>query len=857
MAMKRKCLLFFGIICFAFLSSNAQSDYKLAEQDSLALVAFYWATDGPNWTSNQEGFGFDDLTSEWQEKYDGSYNNWFDGPVKDWFGIKVEKRPIGNTMDSTYRVTWIWPVIGRRTDGQNKLLGYVPREIGLMTGLEQFRVNGNDGFRDELIPDEIYHKSLEHFDTEAAWFGGGLSDALRNSTGIRKLNIRYNNYDFMPNLDFLGEDGVRNLDGTQWFYNSRFSYFYMERIVDFFYTISPNPMEFGFEARDMFDVGDDMEIVAPLGSSIEMICNDAGMREEDITYQWFKDGLSKFGKKDKNYTISSVKESDYGHYTTRITNEYVKSYDTNGNYGEVFTKGVRVVAEPAAPQLYKSTLEYSGQYIDLYFDKDMSGATGFEEMQVSAEGEPIAISGAEVKGRINREVRIFLSSPILEGQLVTINYNNTIIQDANGGILAPLSEMEVENRARTSPLMSEANTTLDGSGIIVDFDYYIDPTSFSSASFEVSGDNLYEIASIDLLPGQIDEGISKTILLTLSSSIADSAEVITVQYQEGELHGLFGGSVLASDPISVTNNVTLDRTPVLIQFEDGSNMLENVLIKGSWKSTPIQLYDDGTNGDIAADDKKWTNLISLADDDYSWDVLARNTISIIDTITSVDSLGNIVLTLVPGSEDLDSVLNENYILEFSIRDKETTGDTIFGIFNRDVIFNVKVDAEGQDMYLMGIDGDWNDGLLMESLGDNIYTYVAPKYTAGDNLSYNYRKGTTWENQTPETRAYTVKNGENIINDEFGVFTDVEDLETSSYTKVYPNPNYDGQVILEGFRNYNEIKILDSTGKQIAIFNDNLKNILHLDLSRKAKGLYFITATSKENEEMITFKLIAQ
>ena len=216
--------LLFLISTFGFWM-QAQQSYPLAEQDSLALVAFYWATDGPNWVSNQEGFGFDDLTSEWQDKYVGKFNNWFDGPVKDWFGVKVEKRALPNSKDSIDRVTWIWPVIGRRTDGQNKLKGYVPREVGLLTALEQFRVNGNDGFTWELLPDEIYQPTLQHLDVEAAWFGGGLSDALRNCLGIRKLNTRYNNFDHMPNLDFLDEDALRNLDGTQWFYNSRISYF--------------------------------------------------------------------------------------------------------------------------------------------------------------------------------------------------------------------------------------------------------------------------------------------------------------------------------------------------------------------------------------------------------------------------------------------------------------------------------------------------------------------------------------------------------------------------------------------------------------------------------------------------------
>ena len=167
--------------------TTAQSNYHLAEQDSLALVAFYWTTDGPNWTSNQPGFGFDDLSSEWQVTYDGNFNNWFDGPVKDWFGVRVEKRAIPNSVDSIDRVTWLWPVIGRRTDGQNLLNGYVPRELGLMTALEHFRVNGNDGFEGELMPDEIYQPSLQHLDPEACMFDGDVSDALRNCKNIRKL----------------------------------------------------------------------------------------------------------------------------------------------------------------------------------------------------------------------------------------------------------------------------------------------------------------------------------------------------------------------------------------------------------------------------------------------------------------------------------------------------------------------------------------------------------------------------------------------------------------------------------------------------------------------------------------------
>lgn len=835
---------------------SSQSDYKIAEQDSLALVAFYWATDGPNWTSNQEGFGFDDLSTEWQEKYDGQFNNWFDGPVKDWFGVKVEKRPIPNSVDSTYRVTWLWPVIGRRTDGQNGLAGYVPREIGLLTALEEFRVNGNDGFRWELIPDEIYHASLEHFDVEAAWFGGGMSDALRNCTGIRKLNTRYTYFDFMPNLDFLDEAGLRNLDGTQWFYNSRLSYFYMERIIDHFYTISPVPQEFGFEARDMFDVGDEIEIVVPVGTPVEMVCNDAGSREEDITYQWYKDGFSKFGKKNKTYNIASVKESDYGHYTTRITNEYVKAYDQNGNYGEVFTKGIHLVAEPTAPVIERGVSANSGQYIDLYFSKPMTGSSGYTDLQVQAGGNTLMVTEAEVRGRLDKEVRIYLDAPILKDEEVLISFAADQIADPNGGSLVAFDNLAIENRTRVAPNLVNAKTTLDGTGIILAFDQYIDQASLPSASFVVEGENTYDIASITLATGAVDAHISKQLLLTLDTDITDSAEVITVQYLDGDVAGLYAGSVGPTAEIVVENRVTVDKTDIKFRFEDGSGQLENVLLQSSWRVEPIQLYDDGTNGDEQADDHVWTYQAFLVDDNYTWDVISRKTLNTIDTIVSVDpNTGNTVLTLVPGTTNQDSLLSDKIILALSVLDDQVTGDSIYGILNRDVIFNVKVNSGPTEIYLMGINEDWTTGELIPAVGGNVYSYTLPKLTAGDVIEYNYRQGEDWENQTPETRVYTVKNGENIINDEFGIFTSTSGVDIPPL-KIFPNPSTKGIFQIEQIEDLAAFTIYNTSGqliRQVPVVNANRMTI---DLSRENKGMYFLVGISKKGNQY-AYRLLFQ
>ena len=837
----------------------AQADYKLAEQDSLALVAFYWATDGPNWTSNQPGFGFDDLTSEWQERYNGGFNNWFDGPAKDWFGVTVAKRAIPNSADSTYRVTLLWPVIGRRTDGQNQLKGYIPREVGLLTALERFRINGNDGFRDELMPDEIYQPTLQEIDPEACWFDGDVSEALRNCTDMRKMNLRYNNFDYLPNFDFLDEPALRNQEGTQWLYNSRFSYALLERILDYYYTISPNTGEFLLEMRDMFDVGDEREIVAPLGSSVEMVCNDAGNQEDFITYQWYKNGISRFGKTKKNFTIDNVKESDYADYTVRITNEYVKAYDTNGNYGEVFTKNIHLVPAPVPPVIERAVATYNGQFVELYYSKPMSKTelAGYENITVTSDGETIAVIGAEVMGRIDKLVKIELAKPLLDGTTLSLSFTDGEIIDQNGGLMEAITDLPIENRVRPTPQISSAATTLDGTGIVLNFDQFINEASLTESTFLVEGNSNYDIASITLISGDVDATISKKVLLTLTEGIVDTLEQITVAYEAGKIHGLYGGTLAKSGEIPVLNQVSVDKTDLLITFEDGTESLENIYLKGSWRAAVIPMYDDGTNGDVVANDHIWSYQLSLVEDEYSWDVLLRTEQEVIDTVRSEDPItGVVTLTLVPSTVASDSLLSENILLNFSIAGRDLTGDTNYGIENLEVIFNLNTNGLTGEVYLMGIDNDWADGSLLNTIEiGELYSDTLYKQTAGNVINYNYRVGTDWENETPEPRQYIVKNGVNIINDFFGVFTDIDELAANPLM-IFPNPSETGLITIEGLENFTNLEIFNVSGQLVQTIYKDIQNTLLLDLSTQARGLYLMKATSSSGQ-IYSSKIILQ
>lgn len=818
----------------------AQSDYKVAEQDSLALVAFYHATDGPNWVSNQDGFGFDDLTSEWQERYYGGFNKWLDGPVKDWFGVTVEKLPIPNSSDSIYRVVRVWPVIGRRTDGQNNLSGYVPREVGLLTALRDFRVNGNNGFTDTELPDDLYHKTLEWFDIESCWFDGDISDEFRNCTGIRKMNFRYNNIDYMPALDFLDEEALYNLAGTQWFYSTQLSLAIFEKTIDHFYSVSENLKEFKIEMRDVTDVGDEMEIVAPLGTSVEMECTAAGEKEEFITYQWLKDGLSKFGKTDRIYSISSVKESDYGDYTVKITNEYVKEYDQNTSWGEVYTKPIHLVPEPVPPVVQWAKTSYNGKALQLRFSKPMEeNITGFSNFTVFSGGKTIAATAASTQGRLDRDVILTLEEHINAGEEVSISYSGTSVVDKNGGVLESFSSLEVENLARPAANFVEARTTKDGSGIEVIFDNYIDPNSIDFTDFSITAEKDYSITSATLQRGKINEDISKVVLLTLSQAITDTLEQLSVSYSGGGLSGLYSGFPESFLNKSISNEVSLQLTEVTLYFEDGSSSLNNVFVQGTWAINPVQLYDDGTNGDEVAGDNIWSLRLSLVDNDYVWNVISRETIQKYDTTTVTDpETGVITQTITPITVNQDSVLSENIVLEFQVGDDNVAGTTSFGISNVTVTFNVTLNSPSDEIFLMGIDEDWTLGSPMDQTGNSkTYTVTLSGYTVGDEISYNYRIGDDWENQSAATRTYTVVEGENIINDQFGVFTHAIDFSENT-VKIYPNPVKDILTISE-IAGTNAIEIYNVYGQLVYQQQISFKNSVSIHVSQLHSGIYFL------------------
>ncbi len=99
------------------------------EQDSLALVALYNATNGASWTIN---------------------SNWLAGPVSTWFGVTVSGGLVSAlTLDANQLTGAIPAELGNLTSltrlslSSNQLTGSIPAGLGAVSGLRELFLSGN------------------------------------------------------------------------------------------------------------------------------------------------------------------------------------------------------------------------------------------------------------------------------------------------------------------------------------------------------------------------------------------------------------------------------------------------------------------------------------------------------------------------------------------------------------------------------------------------------------------------------------------------------------------------------------------------------------------------------------------
>lgn len=875
------------IFCLAGIISLKSQDYSgythCAEQDSLALVAFYNATGGPSWTSNGDGFNIDNIGSD--EDYGlglySTYPNagkgkWLEGPVKDWFGVVMEKQQVGATKDSAWRVIIITPTLGRRDNGNNNMKGYIPKEIGLLTSLKWFRINGNPGLAKSEVPDELYHPTITRIDLESVSLGGIISSGFRKCTKLERFNIRYNNFDSLPTFDFLSEQQLLNyFSGYNMFlYKNQFSYATWEKSVDYFTSFTAIPT-IKYEVQNLHDVGRSQEILTTPGSTITLTCNEAG---KNGSCTWMRKNLSNgedtsIAVTGTTYTIKNITDNDTGTYKGALLNTYIAEWQIESNSDvmtvPVLTKPIHVVFTPTTPTANSFYTSYSGNEIYITFSKVMAVPVISQTSQftVMQNGVKVNVNGISRTGRLSDTYMLELDSSISTGSTVTISYSPGTIVDRNGGVLQAFSEKAVQNYAREQPIvLDNAVTRKDGKGVIVSFDRYIDPSTLDLSDFTItqSNDGAQEIVAAIINPGEIDKNISRSIQLAVKNIIYDSTAIITISYKKGSMTGLYAGAVQSFNPISVKNIVTPIRSSVTLYFNDECGTLNNIVASGSIEClSSFNLYDDGTNGDKVADDHHWVRTISgIASDDYDWSVYERKIVSYDTTL-----LENGVKVLTPVVSD--SLISPTMYITFE--DKKvgedtlsvfSSGDTIFWKCEKSLVFllDMKKYVEQNttaviDPYLMGISDDWKDGLLMEKIkdpvsSDSLYYVEVDQFNVGDSINFLFRNGAypdgEWEKQSgPQKRHYTVKGNDTIRAEFLAQVTSISGTKNDKLSTIFPNPVSDQLYILTPDNDYIDVRVYNLLG-QCKLMVKNLQG--PLNVSQLAKGMYILEVFYKDGSK---------
>ena len=146
--------------------------------DSIALVELYYATDGPNWTNNE---------------------NWLTGPLDTWYGVTVQNgRVVLLNLNNNNLVGTLPSRIGKLSALQefvlwgNQLMGELPGELGTMSSLVTLDLGLNQ-FVGEIPPQLGELSNLEElFIGSGSQLSGEIPASLGQLSNLRTLALDAN-----------------------------------------------------------------------------------------------------------------------------------------------------------------------------------------------------------------------------------------------------------------------------------------------------------------------------------------------------------------------------------------------------------------------------------------------------------------------------------------------------------------------------------------------------------------------------------------------------------------------------------------------------------------------------------------
>ena len=307
----------------------------LTHPDYNALVTFYNATNGNNWTNS---------------------TNWLDitKPISTWFGITEENgRVVDLFLNNNNVGGTIPPEIGNLANikriilGTNTINGTIPVEFGNLSDLEFLNLNTNN--LTGQIPVEFENlSSLNRLYLYTNNLDGTIPQGLANLTNLEQLLLSNNNFsgtipDFSGNslLDFL------------WIQSNNFQFgdfenefpSYLANITNFIY--SPQNPNIVNPNNFLINFGDDVSLVsAPIsGSSNE--------------YTWYLNAQVVANATNPTLDLNNIQENQFGTYQCVVTNPIVSGLSILAGTFEV---GLDPISSPDYPALVALYSSLNGQF---------------------------------------------------------------------------------------------------------------------------------------------------------------------------------------------------------------------------------------------------------------------------------------------------------------------------------------------------------------------------------------------------------------------------------------------------------------------------------------------------------------
>lgn len=285
---------------FSFAGSNSKpvQNHLVASaqenKDSLALVALYHATGGPNWKNK---------------------TNWLTGPLHTWHGVtyaygQVREIVLWNNGLAGTLPPEIWNLtnIDRINLGINQISGVIPAGIGNLAKLKDLNLERNQ--LSGSLPAEIGNLSLLHtLNLSGNQFSGRVPDEIKNLLSLSTLNISENKFSYLPDLSTLPK---------------------LFQLICFknqltFADLEPNMgiKNFTYFGQEIY-FGQKKDTIVLLGQDILHNVQMGGVHNN---YQWYKWTLGAevelTGQTSATLLIQNAKHTDGKEYYCKVTNTVV------------------------------------------------------------------------------------------------------------------------------------------------------------------------------------------------------------------------------------------------------------------------------------------------------------------------------------------------------------------------------------------------------------------------------------------------------------------------------------------------------------------------------------------------------